>query len=229
LYQAGSVVIYAGIKAGIYSLQTQPMKKFIIAFALMATSYSQLCAQEVEEGEMPMGSTEINLSYGYITTDQILDFSKNLFVSVASLGELQLNATDYTGGIFLTARRRFTGDRFAAGLALGIDNIKGDMKNSAGVKKGTYKFNVFTISAEGVIHYISKPKFKFYGLLGAGYSFFSTKYDVPGEILNDNIKGGHFNFQFSPIGLKFGDRFGGFLELGLGYKGLGNIGLFARF
>lgn len=70
------------------------------------------------------------------------------------------------------------------------------------------------------LYYLKAHKFEFYGDLGLGATLCS-------EIDRDDMQV-FPNFGIYPIGLKFGNKFGGFVELGYGYKGLMNFGVFLR-
>lgn len=70
-------------------------------------------------------------------------------------------------------------------------------------------------------YYISKPKFSFYGDLGLGATLFTDN--------NTDMKFQVFpNFGVYPLGVKFGDKAGGMIELGYGYKGIVNFGAFLK-
>ena len=76
--------------------------------------------------------------------------------------------------------------------------------------------------------YLNKGNFALYERLGAGEALYKQKYtsNEGKKDTNDNV---HFNFQITPIGIKYGSRFGVFAEAGFGYKGILSAGLFARF
>jgi hypothetical protein len=172
---------------------------------------------------------QLSASYGFITTTQILDAFVGISLSVGSLGTVNYNADKYTGGLYLTYRRSSENNKFGYGIAVGYDGISGTFKTPSGSKAGTYKSSSTTAGAECMLAYMNKENVRLYGFLGAGYSFYNYKFTTTsGGSENENATLNHFNFQVTPIGAAFGKNFGGFVELGLGYKGLVNIGLFAR-
>jgi hypothetical protein len=194
------------------------MKKIILlAFAalLLVPCYSQK-------------QNEVGVSYGLLTNEQIISAFLSVGLSVVNgvTGNYTTTNLKSTGGIFLTYRHYNPSGRAAIGLAAGIDNTKGDILDASDNKKGEMKVNSVTVAAEGLVNYVNNENFKLYGLLGAGYTFLNYKYTP--SATPDEEKAGHFNFQITPLGIRAGKNAGGFLELGLGYKGVINLGLFAR-
>jgi hypothetical protein len=173
---------------------------------------------------------ELNASYGVVTTEQIITSLVTVTITVVGgvAGNYLISDFKSTGGLFLTYRHHTKNGKAAFGLAMGIDNTKGKIINaSTNVEKGTITSKSFTIAGEGLVNYLNKEKFKLYGFLGAGYS--TIKFSYTPSVTAVNPSSGHFNFQATPIGFRFGKDVGGFIELGFGYKGLFNAGLFANF
>ncbi len=105
-------------------------------------------------------------------------------------------------------------------------------KNSAeinynNVPSGKSIVNYHTIAGELQYNYISKPFFRLYGIVGLGYTNYTEKYE-PTAGTSEKNSAGHFNFQVSPIGFKLGNTVGIYGEVGFGYKGLFNGGLYVR-
>lgn len=188
-----------------------------------------LCATAKSQSGTNEPKNQLSASYGFITTSQIIESLVGVGIAVGSLGELVYTPDSYTGGLFLTYHRSSNNNKIRYGIAIGYDAIKGSFENQSGSKKGTFKNANTTIATEIVVAYLNKPNFRLYGLAGGGYTF--NKYEntvISGGSENEQVRGSHVNFQLTPLGAAFGKQFGGFLELGLGYKGLLNIGLFAR-
>lgn len=102
-------------------------------------------------------------------------------------------------------------------------------KNDA-TQHGKFDLHFLMLSAECNITYVRADWFTFYGVLGAGVSgcFGGTSYDASGEKADHSVSVLP-NAQISPLGFRFGRRFGGHIELGFGYKGIVNAGLDYRF
>ncbi|MDR2840120.1 MAG: hypothetical protein LBV75_02485, partial [Paludibacter sp.] len=132
--------------------------------------------------------------------------------------------------VFHLAYKYTLGSRFGLGATIAAGTEHSDFEQSGtGVSfKGKKNSFIGTLAGEASFNYVNSQNFKLYGLAGIGGTFINLerKYDngdikTDGKIIPD--------FQITPIGLKFGNNFGGFAELGFGYKGLVNIGFFARF
>lgn len=81
---------------------------------------------------------------------------------------------------------------------------------------------VFLLMPTGKFYYTQKPKVALYGLLGAG-ALFANKTERNGA-LKETEKFSAFAFQVNPIGVRVGNRFAGFGELGFGMKGFVTLG-----
>jgi hypothetical protein len=136
--------------------------------------------------------------------------------------------------------------KISLGLNFTFDNSN---VSYSGTSKSTNRLNVFSLNTEFTYNYYNyKNKFIIYGLLGSGLSYYSMK-RIPEPVkynstqLYDNDGWGWGNLlefprpntkfyptvQFSPIAFKYGKKLGGFIELGFGYKGVFNGGLFYKF
>ena len=191
-----------------------------------------LCTTTMAQKEEPAEPRkfEIQATYGMLTTSQIIDAFVKITTAVGSLGTVTTSDNKSTGGLYFTAHKLSSNNRFAYGIAVGYDGSNGNFRNDAGTKSGSYKSSSITIAGEGKINYMNKPNFRLYGFLGAGYTSYNYTFTTTsGGSEKEETRLNHINFQLTPIGAAFGDKFGGLLELGLGYKGLLNIGLFARF
>jgi hypothetical protein len=114
------------------------------------------------------------------------------------------------------------------GLTSGLDLTDGYIADYNGRRIGTTKKVFLTCAAECKYKYLEKKIITLYGYLGIGYSIlldrnYFTTVD-PGLPFGDKIQN-HFNMHITPIGMRLGKKFGGFLEIGLGYKGLINAGV----
>lgn len=203
------------------------MKHFIVA-CIALTVFAKTSTAQYDEEEMLPKNNEISASYGFVTTAQILDAFLAITINAGSLGNVNTNTTSYTGGLYLTYRRKILEDKLGLGIALGLDQIKGDFTNEAGTKKGTFRSRDYTIAAEAQVAYMNRPNVRLYGLVGAGFSLFKYQFTTTGIIEKEKLGITHPNFQVTPIGAAFGNQFGGFIELGLGYKGLVNLGVYAK-
>ncbi len=91
--------------------------------------------------------------------------------------------------------------------------------------RGDFSTNYYQIAIETNITYYRRQKFQMYGTAGLGIGI-GQKY----ERLHDERQTFVIpNFHLTLLGLSFGQRFGGFLEIGTGYKGLLSCGIRGSF
>ncbi len=148
------------------------------------------------------GKSEIALGYGYF--------------SIYSL----YNGSPYgtSGGVpTLTYRYYLTRD-VTLGLGMGIENL-GDW--------GSF----VTIAPEVTATYLDTRnddvRVRLYGALSYGIAIFDDYQLQQGIADGSGVKA--YGFQITPLGLRIGRQFAGFVEVGVGYKGLVNGGLAVRF
>jgi len=169
---------------------------------------------------------DISVSYGIITTDQVIDIESDILESIVTLGSYSTENTKYIGAIFLTYKYNVT-KGLMLGAAVGTDRITEDVISDKN-KSGELVKNNITIAFEGDYRYLAKEIFQMYSGIGVGYTFVNEKYT---PISGDESTGSsnHFNFQANLLGLRVGKSFGAFIELGIGYKGVFNFGLSGQF
>ena len=121
--------------------------------------------------------------------------------------------------------RYFVGRRFAIGVTAGIQAIKG-VSNQDNQSGSVYSFSdkCTTVAFEMTNMYMQRKIASWYTRFGVGISFISEvqDYGINGGITK---KFNLLNFQYTPFGVRIGKSIAGFLELGIGYKGLVQTGL----
>ncbi len=187
-------------------------------FITLLCTFSCTCMAQVLRGDH-----DISVSWGAVSGRDILDELNH-----GEDGGGMYHNTN-TGNIFLTYRY-FVLSRLSVGITAGNQTIKGTYHydNSNLTPPYDYKLSNTTIAAEVMFIYMNRPGFQSYCSMGIGTSFYNetdylanTSYYYPGQ-----LSGNKFNFRISPIGFRFGGKFGGFVELGIGYKGLVDGGLY---
>ena len=148
-------------------------------------------------------------------------------LSYFGVEDVSFSNSGCTGPKFVNFRYYVT-HRFSLGLTAGNQYIAYQMWND-GEKITTPSFSysgqLTTIAGEMRYNYSNSKYFCAYGLLGFGETFFNLQKETNGAVVPQS--GG--TFQFTPIGLRIGNRFGVFGELGLGYKGLASGGIYFKF
>ena len=99
---------------------------------------------------------------------------------------------------------------------------------SNGTTTGDFSSTYLTFAGESSVTYFSRRNFRLYGLLGAGITNMNSKYSADATAGNDTDGTTFFNFHVSPIGVTFGNQFGGTAEFGFGYRGIVSLGVYYR-
>ena len=173
---------------------------------------------------------EIDLGAGVWSTNEIVGTMSSVIVS--GLTGIKMGDNNNTGAIHLGYKYALS-ERFALGPVFtydqGIYNAKEFSKDlSLYYTVGKFTSNFYTLAVEGDYKYVNSDKFKLYSLAGVGATLLNQVYK-PNEGDKKSQSKVFFNFQITPIAIKYGSVFGVFAELGFGYKGIVSAGLFYRF
>lgn len=169
---------------------------------------------------------QLSVGMGLGTTSQILDVFTELgsgFSGIAFNSDYERktkNVGDFRIGYAYTPKKRWS-----FGAAFSYNYSEFDVFNS-GEKIGEQSNTYYTVAAETSYYYMKKEKTKLYGLLGVGGTFVTL--DANDQINNISEKSNDSfpNYHFTPIGVSYGKTWGGFAEIGIGYRGLFSFGLF---
>lgn len=169
---------------------------------------------------------QISAGMGLGSTVQILDafleigsgFSSVFFVSS------YLDKTENKGE-FRLAYAYTPKERWSYGAALSYNQSKFNVINREEII-GDQLNNFYTLAAETSYTFLKKDRVNLYALLGAGASFGKVKQTKYATAEVSRSQGTIFNFQITPIGVRYGKRWGGFAEVGFGYRGVLSFGIF---
>jgi len=189
----------------------------------------------ISSAQYAKGDQEFSLSYGRESgTDIIRGFQFN---TTPRLDHSSYNsAISKTGNIF-ASYSYFLTSRLAVGLTLGTEfvsfnhytNQDQPLVGPVSYPAGTYRANVTTLAFELKPIYYNGRLVQLYGLFGVGGRHYSEKMVSSDNLLispSDNYTAPWFlNTQWTPIGVHVGKTLSGFLEFGIGYKGLINGGI----
>ena len=170
---------------------------------------------------------EVNLGVGVISTNQVFDFLAKVIVTTLTFTAVHPENTSYTA-TWHAGYKYSLSKRWAIGPTFVYDGSTSDaivLNHNV----GTISNNYYTLALETDFKFVNTEVFKFYSLFGIGGTLLSQEFkeSLTGITADNSIP--YFNFQITPIGLKFGKTFGAYTELGIGYKGIINAGLFYRF
>ena len=104
--------------------------------------------------------------------------------------------------------------------------IKEDVLENS-VKTGDVSNRYLTIGFGTEYHYVHKDWFQMYSGASIAYTSQNADFTTSSDIEDTNDS--YFNFQVNAVGLRFGKALGGFVELGVGYRGYVNAGLSYQF
>jgi hypothetical protein len=170
---------------------------------------------------------DISVQYCLATTPEIFDSSSEIFADIFQ-ASVQRDNIRWSGGFYGTYRYFFTGI-MSVSVALGYNRIWSDLISS-GELVGENIRDYYTVAAEWNIHYLRFEMFQMYsgGGLGATFVFEDNSYYRQIEGISSESKV-YPNFNFTFVGVRFGGNLGGFIETGIGYKGLLAFGLSWQF
>lgn len=194
------------------------MKKTFLLLVFVVIFAGKNSAQEQQH--------EVYAGYGLLSSNELVDAFSSILATTLTGGSYKTNNSQSIGNI-LIGYKYLPNRRIAVGASYAYNSRSADVM-SGDVKNGDLKRKYQTLAGEFEFRYIAKGHFKLYSSLGAGVTLYDETYTSNTREVeeNDNI---FFNFQVSALGFKFGDRIGGFAEVGLGYKGILSAGLFASF
>lgn len=169
---------------------------------------------------------EIELGIGIWNLNEIINTATDIIVSTipndAVMEDGNSLASIHVGYKYRVANRFGVGGLFAFDYATSNAVYADD-------KIGDFKKIHYTLAAEADFIYLNFEKFKMYALAGVGVTMYNLNFKAGDAIYKDDSKSLFYpTFQLSPVGIKYGERFGGFLELGFGYRGILNVGMFYR-
>lgn len=204
------------------------MKKLFSLLCIICISAATVLAQNTyQKNEFRIGfSDAIPLTIG----DALLHgFTSALTSGIAGYSKDTKN--DKSSGMWGLGYKYHVNNRFSAGLELSYLTSSKDIN----FKKADDEYNVHRKSAFFLVlptaqyHYLNREKLQLYGNIGVGLLNYTIKEEKNkgGETFDENYTS--FAFQVNPIGLRVGQRFAGFAELGFGFKGIINIGASMRF
>lgn len=214
------------------------MNKVIIFMAVFATI---LFAQSEHKSTIKAGVGAV------LPTTEIFDVTADVTASL--IGDMfgVETKTDGTSDypVFFVDYDYALSKHFNVGAAFAYDRYESDISGKLVSEDkwedyGTRSENYFTLAASGRVNYMNTQYVRLYGLIDLGYTlliqkdvtdFSDTDGSGTAQKYNDTdySSTGFFDFQLTPFGIEVGDKFGGFAELGFGYRGMFTAGAFARF
>ncbi|MBK5719738.1 outer membrane beta-barrel protein [Dysgonomonas sp. Marseille-P4677] len=192
------------------------MKKRVIIILLSSILIANIWAQE--------GRHEMRVGYGVATSNGFINALNDMQITDATRNLMSGDKT--FKGAFQFGYKYSATDKINLGISLSYEWAKANSFRDMDML-GKLNSDYYTIAAEADYVYFRREKFTFYSTLGLGATIYDQTSKIDG--MNDSSSKTNFNFQITPAGVKYGDHFGFFGEIGFGYKGLFNFGLFSSF
>ena len=205
------------------------MKNVLFCFVFIGMVFD-ISAQEIQNAQVSMPKQEVYAGLGLLNDNQMIAMVSDVLVTVLTLGYAVEPGSYYALTPFLGYRYCFT-KRFSLGgiFAFDFNSVKVYDSNNPEKKREVNRYYL-TFAVEPKFNYLSKPSLQLYGYFGLGatiVNFSNAIFDDGTEAEISRVP--YINAHFTPIGVRFGKEFGGFVELGYGYKGILNAGFSYQF
>lgn len=165
------------------------------------------------------GTHEIKLGVGFETSNEFLNTVEDITSGVSYANTTVTPAFNLTYKIAIKDKWFFYAD--AAYQVVTEDVIEN------GLTTGDVSQRYFTVGFGSDYHYISKDWFQMYS--GASIAYTSQNADFTTSSNIEDKSDGYFNFHVNALGFRFGKALAGFVELGVGYRGVANVGVSYQF
>ncbi|MFI5134262.1 MAG: hypothetical protein ACHQD9_00285 [Chitinophagales bacterium] len=170
----------------------------------------------------------VSAGYGVLTVQDVATFVTDIIISPVTLDAVSVTNIRSSGVMFIEYSHFFDSHwRIVANANYSVlksDFVYASDQSSYGT--GTDQYS--TLMAGVNYHWFIHPTVELYSGVQIGGSYVHSKqtYTTGDNATNNSFA---FAFQVTPIGVRFGKAFGGFTELGIGYKGLICAGVDYRF
>ncbi len=179
-------------------------------------------------GELRAQSSEFRLGYGFFSSNSLVGNYSDVLKDIVD-GKDLLSANEHTiGSVYLSYRFKVL-PKIQIGATLGYEQVEKEYGLDAGNMK-VGKNNYYTAALDFQFRYLTIPSevLTLYWSASAGLTTHNQK--IPEVESYGKERELFFAYQVSPIGLTVGlPNFGAFAEVGFGYKGILQLGLYARF
>ena len=213
------------------------MKKVILCLVFIGMIF-HISAQELENAQVSVPKHEVYAGLGLLNDNQVAAMIGDVIGTIFTLGYLvkpnEYKAlTPFVGYRYNFAKRFSLGGMFAydsnsVKVAKDMD-YNGKLDKDELLNKQIVNRHYLTFAVEPKFNYVAKPAFQLYGYLGLGITIINfgsvNKFANEKEQPEMKKRLTHLNAHFTPVGARFGKEFGGFVELGYGYKGIFNAGI----
>ncbi len=202
------------------------MKQIHLFFLCTATL---LCTTVyAQQGFTSKPGLDIRLGYGLVPVQNLQEsFSSSLVPDLTNAAYTDVKKKG--SGMFSASLQYQTKGRFG----VGVDVVYGKTNTEfvySNTSTNTVTSSWFTVMAKGTFLYyrdaLNVPNIELYGAAAVGSSFSDANSTVGNTARNKNSS--YLAYQFTPLGIRTGQKIGFWAELGYGFKGLLNAGISVR-
>jgi len=168
---------------------------------------------------------DIMIGYGQFIPDQFKSVYTSMLNDLYPSRRYVRDNYSSIGTIFFTYRHIFKNELFLWGITAGMSNSKSEIYN-VGQYEGELKRQFYTVAIEWEYRYVNQGPVQVYSGLGLGFTYATETLTPPPESSKSESTGNISNiaYQVNVAGVRLGKKYGGFVELGYGYKGIINVG-----
>jgi len=167
---------------------------------------------------------ELQLSYGLVSVPFMIEQTGNVLFTIFTLGLYDRPDKISSTGVINFGYYYALSNRVSIGTDYGWEKLTLEWTDNQPEENESFTVNVNSIMGGLKYRYLIRPDYGLYGKVNLGVNMHSRSKETQYDLQFSNLA-----YQISPIGVYFGDKFQGFCELGLGYRGLLNFGINLKF
>ena len=172
---------------------------------------------------------QLSVGYALASTSQIFDVFQIIAFEIGGdivFSDTNLKNQKSKGGIHLSYAYTPKNSWFFGATIVYNGSEYDVIANDVNYGKQSYSY--YTFAGEVGLNYLKKEYFRLYGLINLGLTYTDSEFTEKESGKKFTSGDSVFDFQITPLGLSFGKKFGGFANLGFGYRGVANFGIYYR-
>lgn len=172
------------------------------------------------------GTSDININAGVLTSNDILTLTSDFVLASISGGNIVYDTKKVYPAMGLDYKYAIKKNLFVL-VSGSYQKIEEDILVNK-QKEGTISRNFISTGLGLEYHYLNSNWFQLYSGVIAGYTFERSNVEYRNNP-KENKKNNYFNFHIDAIGIRIGNKLALTGALGLGYKGIFNLGVSYQF
>ncbi len=196
------------------------MKHFITISIILFYAVIPVQSQNLPERSV---SNEIRLSYGMITIPEISNGLASIWPSVGIkiLKDTIIDSYSSMHGVITFEYNKFINKWITLGGSFGINPIGTKITTKHGADL-SWNFYMLNLMPKINVYYLHHENVSLYSGIEAGLSLVVfNDHEGSSSTMNAGVSPA---FHFNAFGIRLGNQIGGFIEWGVGYRGVVNLG-----